>query len=77
MDNEIITYLYASKGFLAILIIFALYLLTFQKKNKWTLISIMFFTFILHAALYIYNKKHAPQKLPNDSYKSVDTIRTK
>lgn len=78
MDNEIITYLYASKGFLAILIIFALYLFIFQKKYKWTFISIMFFAFVLHTALYIYNeKKHAPQQLPNDSYNSVDTIRMK
>ncbi len=78
MDNEIITYLYSSKGFLSILIISVLYLLTFQKKHKWTFISIIFFAFILHTVLYIYNeKKHAPQQLPNDSYKSVYTIRTK
>ncbi|AXC65655.1 hypothetical protein DOE63_08595 [Salmonella enterica subsp. diarizonae serovar 59:z10:-] len=60
MDNEIITYLYSSKGFLSILIISVLYLLTFQKKHKWTFISIIFFAFILHTVLYIYNEKNMP-----------------
>lgn len=67
MDNEIITYLYVSKGFLAIIIIFALYLYNISEKAQMDFYFNHNFCIYFYAVLYIYNEKN----MPHNNYPTI------